>query len=250
VNVPKSEWIFTYGAFEPIIDVATFAEAQRILEARTFNKTNEEILDGLRALLASEHRLTLNLIKNSPIVPSPSAFRDRFGSLRRAYDLIGYGHSDQFGSIDMRRRTRALRDELMAKIVATFPTDVSIVRRGGRWRSRLRLSHGLIVSVIIARSVHTWKDALRWRIDPVAHERKFVTLLARLDTSNSSILDLHLLPNMDRRKIFHISLKDPWLNRGKSLTDLSRLRQVVADVRSVPMSKRQKSVGTVRAPRF
>src|SRR5258706_2722747 len=231
VKVPKSDWIFTHGAFEPIIDAATFAEAQKILHERTFNKTNEEILDGLRALLASEHRLTLTLIKNSPIVPSPSAFRDRFGSLRRAYDLIGYGHSDQFGSIDMRRRTRALRDELMAKIVATFPTDISIVRRGGRWRSRLRLSHGLIVSVIIARSVHTWKDALRWRIDPVAHERKFVTLLARLDASNSSILDLHLLPNMDHRRIFHISLNDPWLNRGKSLTDLSRLRQAVADVR-------------------
>jgi DNA invertase Pin-like site-specific DNA recombinase len=231
LNVPESEWIFTHGAFEPIIDAATFAEAQKVLQARTYNKTNEEILDGLRALLASEHRLSLNLIKNSPIVPSPSAFRDRFGSLRRAYDLIGYGHSDQFGSIDMRRRTRALRDELMAKIVATFPTDVSIVRRGGRWRSRLRLSHGFIVSVVVARSVHTWKDALRWRIDPVAHERKLVTLLARLDASNSSILDLHLLPNMDRRKIFHISLNDPWLNRGKSLADLSRLCQAVAEAR-------------------
>jgi hypothetical protein len=102
----------------------------------------------------------------------------------------------------------------------------------------LRLSHGLIVSVIIARSVHTWKDALRWRIDPVAHERKFVTLLARLDASNRSILDLHVLPNMDHRKIFHISLKHPWLNRGKLLTDLSQLCQAVADVRAARGAKR------------
>ena len=78
------------------------------------------------------------------------------------------------------------------------------------------------------------------RLATLAHERKFVTLLARLDASNSSILDLHLLPNMDRRKIFHISLNDPWLNRGKSLTDLSRLCQAVAEVRIAGRSKRPK----------
>jgi DNA invertase Pin-like site-specific DNA recombinase len=238
VKRPRSEWTFTPGAFAPVIDAATFAEAQKHLQSRTFNKTNEEVLNDLRALLAWKKRLTLHLIENAPEIPSPSTYRNRFGGLRRAYDLIGYGHSDQFEAIDMRRRTRAFRDELMAKILATFPTDISIVRRGGRWRPRLRLSHGLMVSVVIARSVHTWKDALRWRIDPVAHERKFVTLLARLDAGNSSILDLHLLPNMDRQKIFHISLNDPWLNRGKSLTDISRLCQAVAEVRKIRRAKR------------
>jgi Recombinase len=51
VKLPKSEWILKPGAFEPIIDTETFAEAQKILEERTFNKTDEELLDSLRALL-------------------------------------------------------------------------------------------------------------------------------------------------------------------------------------------------------
>jgi DNA invertase Pin-like site-specific DNA recombinase len=231
VKLPKSEWILKPGAIEPIIDTETFAEAQKLLEERTFNKTDEELLDSLRALLASERRLTLTLIKQSSIVPSPSTYQNRFGSLRRAYEMIGYGHPDQFSFFEMRRRTQALRGELIAKIVSTFPNEITIVRRGGRWRSRLRFSNGLIVSVLVARSVRTRKDLLRWLIGPVQNERKFITLLARLDASNSAFLDLHVFPNMDRRKRFHISLNDSWLNRGKRLRDLSRLCEVVARVR-------------------
>jgi hypothetical protein len=89
VKLPKSEWILKPGASEPIIDPVTYAEAQKILEGRTFIKTDEELLDTLRALLASERRLTLTLIKESAIVPSPSTYQNRFGSLRRAYELIG-----------------------------------------------------------------------------------------------------------------------------------------------------------------
>jgi DNA invertase Pin-like site-specific DNA recombinase len=237
VKLPKSEWILKPGAFEPIIDNETFAEAQKILEERTFNKTDAELLDRLRDLLASERRLTLPLIKHSANVPSPSTYQHRFGSLRRAYELIGYGSPDQFSSSEMRRRTQALRRELIAKIVAMFPNEISIVRRGGRWRSRLRFSNGPIVSVLVARSVRTRKDALRWLIAPVHDERKFITLLSRLDASNSSFLDLHVFPNMDRRKRFHISLDDSWLNRGKRLSDVSRLCEVVAQMRSPWRSK-------------
>jgi DNA invertase Pin-like site-specific DNA recombinase len=241
VKVPKSEWILKPGAFEPIIDAETFAEAQKILEGRTFNKTDEELLDGLRALLASERRLTLPLIKHSADLPSPSTYQHRFGSLRRAYELIGYGHPDQFSSSEMRRRTQALRRELIAKIVSTFPNEISVVRRGGRWRSRLRMSTGLIVSVLVARSMRTRTDTLRWLIAPVQDERKFITLLARLDASNRTLLDFHVFPNIDHRKRFHISLGDSWLNRGTRLNDVSRLCEVVERARLARKGKPRES---------
>jgi len=38
VKLPKSEWILKPGAFEPIIDTETFAEAQKILEGRHFQQ--------------------------------------------------------------------------------------------------------------------------------------------------------------------------------------------------------------------
>ena len=230
VRVPRSEWVVTPNAFEPIVDETTFDEAQRILRCRTFNKSNEDVLAGLRALLASKNRLSLALIKNSPDLPSPSTYRHRFGSLRRAYELIGYGHPSDFGSIDLRRRTRALRDELLAQIVSLFPDDVMVIRRGERWRPQLRFGSGVTVAVLIGRCKRVWKSTLRWRIDPNQHERRCVTLLARLDEENQAILDLFVFPKIDRRRRFDIRRDDPWLSHGVQLRDLSALCKAVACV--------------------
>jgi hypothetical protein len=230
VRLPKSEWVLAPGAFEPIIDQATYSEAQGILQSRTTNKSDEELLDSLRGLLATKGRLSLNLIRNSKDVPSPSTYRHRFGSLRRAYELIGYGRPVQFGPIDLRRRTQALREELISRIAAMFPNDVSVVRRGGRWRSHLQLSNGAIISVLVARSVRIWKDTLRWRVDPVLRERGFVTLLARLNAENTSFLDFHVLPRVERVKRFDLRLMDGWLNRGQRLSNLREFCRVVASI--------------------
>ena len=228
VRLPTSEWVLAPGAFEPIIDQSTFSEAQRVLQSRTTNKSDEEVLNSLRVLLASKGRLSLNLIKNTAGAPSPSTYRHRFGTLRRAYELIGYSRPDQFDPIDLRRRTQALREELIAQIVATFPNEVSISRQGGRWRSRLRLGSGLMVAVLMARCVRVWKETVRWQIDPVRHECGLVTLLARLDETNSSFLDFHVVPNVDRLRRFHVSLGDPWLGRGQRLFDISAFPELVA----------------------
>src|SRR5580704_16561741 len=228
VKLPRSEWVLTPGAFEPVIDHATFVEAQRILQGRTIHTTDDELLNGLRGLLAKEGRLSLRLIKTCEDVPSPSTYRQRFGSLRRAYELIGYIGPDRFGPIDRRRRNHALRDRLIADIVAMFPDSAAIVRRGRRWRSQLRLKDGSIVSVLVARSVHVWKDTVRWRVDPVPHEIRDATLLARLDEGNCSFLDFHVLPGMDRVKRFDLRLIDGWLNRGQRLSDVAEFCEVVA----------------------
>ena len=229
VRLPKSDWIVSPGVFEPIVDYSTFVQAQQILGERTINKSNQELLDRLKMLLSRERRLSLRLIKDSPDLPSPSTYRGRFGSLRRAYELIGYGHSEPFGPIDLRRRTQALREELIARIAALFPDDISIVRRGGRWRSRLRLRSGLMLSVLVARSIRVWKESVRWQIDPVRDERKHVTLLARLDEENRCFLDYHVLPSIDRPRRFHIRHTDAWLDRGIRLHDLSAFLAVVPE---------------------
>jgi len=231
VRMPTSEWVLSPGAFEPIVDEWTFSEAQRILQARTFNQSDQNLLDRLRALLAAEGRLSLHLIKSSDGIPSPTTYKNRFGSLRRAYELIGYGHPHQFGPIDLRRRTQAFREELMERIAAMFPGDVSIVRRGGRWRSRLRLRSGLMVSVVVGRCVRIWKQTRRWRIDPNPHERRLVTLVARLDEANQSFLDFHVFPCLDRRGRFYISLDDPWLKRGRPVPEFLAFCDVVREAR-------------------
>jgi len=239
VKVPKSEWILGSGAFEPIVDAVTFAEAQKVLEGHRCQRTDEELLDDLRRLLASEGRLSFSVIKNSPDLMAPGTYSKRFGCLRNAYKLIGYGHPDRLGGADTRRRTMALREELISQIVAMFPYEVSIFRPGVHWRSRLRLFNRLTVSVLIVRSQLVYKTTRRWIVEPVRRERKFIKLLARLDESNRDIVDLHVFRNIDHPRQFQIS--DAWLTRGKRLIDLSRFCKVVAQVQRARSSDRRKS---------
>ncbi len=232
VKLPNTEWVLTPEAFEPIVDQATFSRAQLILQSRTINNSDEDLLDHLRELLVREKRLSLRIIQNSPDAPSPSTYRHRFGSLRRAYELIGYGQPENFGPIDLRRRTQAMRNEMISRIAAMFPRDVSVVCRGGRWRSRLRMRNGVLVAVLVARSIRVWKSAIRWCVDPVKHERRCVTLLVRLNESNDSFLDFHIFHEIERQKRFRILRDDSWLNRALPVGDLSEFSKLVTEARA------------------
>ncbi len=146
------------------------------------------MLQHLRSLLASHGRLSTPIIDAPPRLISSHKFIWRFGRLDRAYELIGYGRAEHFSSpVDLRRKTQALREELIARIAAMFPDEVSITRPGGQWRTRLQLRSGLMVSVLIGRPIPI-RQTIRWRIDTAKEEYEFVTLLARLDKENRSFL--------------------------------------------------------------
>jgi DNA invertase Pin-like site-specific DNA recombinase len=239
VRVPRSDWILQHGAFEPIVDPATFAEAQKIMGKHRCQRTDGDLLDDLRGLLALKGKLSYTVIKNSPDVMAPGTYSRRFGSLPNAYKLIGYVRSDRLGGPDTRRQTMGLREELISRIAAMFPNDVSIVRPGVHWRKRLRLFNRLTVSVLIVRSELVYKTTRRWLVEPNRHECNFITLLARLNESNCAIVDFHVFPNIDRSRPFQIN--DSWMKRGRRLSDLSQLCKVVMEVLCAKRRKRQKS---------
>ena len=221
LRLPQEKWTMAPGAFEPIIDEQTFQEAQRILLGRTVNKSDEDLLAVLRSLLLAQERLSLRIIQNSDSVPSPSVYRGRFGSLRKTYQLIGYGRPADFGPIDLRRRTQALREDLMSGIQSLFPNQVSIVSKGGRWRTRLKLRrNGSFVSVAVCRAVFIKGKGLLWIVDSVRHERRFPTLVVRLNIDNDGLQDLYLFPAMDHKNRVQVTANDPWWDRGKRLSDV------------------------------
>jgi hypothetical protein len=82
-------WIRSDGAFEPIVERLLFDAAQAIIIQRSYRLSNEQMLDTLRALLESMaiSRLIIDECGHSP---SSSAYQCRFGSLLRAYELVGY----------------------------------------------------------------------------------------------------------------------------------------------------------------
>ena len=234
VPQPEANWTVTPGAFDPIVDQQTFSLARRLLEARVINRSNERLLEELKQLLASEGRLTLELIHTCPNVASPSTYRKRFGSLREAYRRIGYNSPEHFVPTDVRRRTRALRDKLVAEVQGLFPFDVRVVRRCNRSRPLLLVRRRFKVAVLVARSVKTWKTALRWCVDPVSRERRLTTLLCRLKKDNDTVLDLHLLDRIDRKKRFFLQLDDPILRSAERILNLSEFVNATERIRARP----------------
>jgi hypothetical protein len=181
--------------------------------------------------VAAEGQLTARLIDSSWEMASCSTYRYRFGSLQDAYKLIGYGRAESFRKFEARRRNQALRDELLEEIVSRFPNEIAIVRYGRKWRPRLRVTRGPMISVVVARPVRMAGGTLCWLADPPRHERRLITLLARLNPTQLSFQDFHVLPNIDRKKRFSIRPNDEWLERGQPLSKLSDLLDVVEQVR-------------------
>jgi hypothetical protein len=237
VKVPKSDWLVTPNAFQPIVDLDLFEKAQRVLQSRTINKSDDQILADLKRLLESKGRLSLSLIRDCAYVPSPSAFRGRFGSLRKAYALIGYGRPEQFTSIDKRQKTHALREELISQIVEAAPCELDLLQRTARFRKKLRLPQGLTVSILAAPALRVWKSTYRWIVDPNRQEAHLVTLLARLNKEQSAFMDFYVFPRIPKLTRFRLSLRDPLLKSGVKLSDLSRFCDVVtavANARAMP----------------
>jgi DNA invertase Pin-like site-specific DNA recombinase len=215
VRIPQSKWVLTPGAFEPIVSEEVCQKAKEILLNRTGNKSDVTLLECLRQLRLTQGRLSLQLIKNTPKMPSPSTYRKRFGSLRRAYQLIGYGRTSDFGPIDLRRRTQAIREQVLRDVQASSPEELTIIRKSGRWKPYLRMKNGRIITALIARAIKARVPI--WQIDPVPRECGRVTLLVLLNDDNTSIREMRLFKRMHRDRRFNVKKVDPWLKSGLRL---------------------------------
>jgi DNA invertase Pin-like site-specific DNA recombinase len=87
---PRAEWVIISGAYEGIVDPKTFAVAQKMLGDLTVRKTDEQVLLDLRSLLDSTGKLTPKIINNAFGTACSRTLWRRFGSVRKAYEIIGY----------------------------------------------------------------------------------------------------------------------------------------------------------------
>jgi DNA invertase Pin-like site-specific DNA recombinase len=104
VKNPVQMWIWRDGAFEPLISADLFAQAREIIESRHRHLSDEELLERLRELLRDRGRLSGILIDETEDLPSSSCYSSRFGSLTRAYSLIGWASDRDYAYIEINRK--------------------------------------------------------------------------------------------------------------------------------------------------
>jgi DNA invertase Pin-like site-specific DNA recombinase len=229
VKVPSNRWIAKVGAFEGIVEQKTYDKAQKIFKDSTLNKSNDELLAGLRALLLHEGRISEHLIDQSPDLPVSATYIRRFGSMRQAYALIGY---KEFRNIPQVRQTtfrlRKIRRSVFSQILRIFKNQVTAIQERGGSRQALRFHDAVKVSVSVCRCVN-YGFGTRWIIPVNRFERDYPTLICRSTPDNKSLKDIHLVRRVDSscKTGFLTKEYDPWLKRGKRVRDLSLLRKML-----------------------
>ena len=223
-RLPESAWIMVPNAVEPIVNASLFEAAQEALRQKSWNQSNEQILERLKGILKmyghlSHVGLTMNGLSRPGIV-------SRFGSLFRAYELAGY-QSPYKKTSEHRLQVRRIRAEIMGQLVEMFPGEVSMAsptRGTGNW---LRLRNGLRVAVRVCRSIHLKRKGRTWTLQAARHERARVTLMAGMNPENTAVEALFIVGQLRNRNKLHIKDDHEWLQNGTRLSELRHFLQVV-----------------------
>lgn len=195
---PPDMWIRNSGAFAPIVEVQDFLRVQEIILARAKRYTNDEMLEKLREILKNHGRLSGVLIDEREDMPSSAAFRSRFGSLVRAYQLIGYTPETDYAFIQINRFLRQKHPELVQEIISKL-TGLGVTVGRDPATELLTLDQELTASLVLSRCLHTVQGGVpRWMVRFEESLRPDVTIVGRMDEANQAIKDYYLFPAIDR----------------------------------------------------
>ena len=189
-------WVRAPGAFERIVDQALFDAAQSIIRERSRRFSGEEMLEGLRRLLSEHGYLSGLIIDESDDLPSSSTYQSRYGSLLRAYQLVGFTPDRDYRYIEINRTLRILHPEVVAETIRKIE---EVGGRAGRDpRNDLVTVNGeFTVSVVVARCLELGTGALRWNVRFDAGLKPDLSVVLRMDRLNRSALDYYILPRED-----------------------------------------------------
>jgi DNA invertase Pin-like site-specific DNA recombinase len=85
---PKSEWVRTPGAFEPLVERPVFDEAQRLVTQAALRYTPEYMLEQLRRVLDEHELVRPGLLRADPVAPAAATYAKHFASLDSAYQQV------------------------------------------------------------------------------------------------------------------------------------------------------------------
>lgn len=191
-----ADWVRKDGAFEAIVPIDLFLKARTIIENRSKHLDESHMLELLKQILVRHGMLSGIIIDEEDGAPSSSAYRSRFGSLLRAYTLIGFSPKRDYTYLDINRALRKRYPDLISEI------SLNIERFGG-WVATnqdtdlLTVNGEFTLSVVIAKCKPTPAGTNRWRIRLDASLEPDITVVVRMDPANKSAFDYYIFPSID-----------------------------------------------------
>ena len=151
---------------------------------------------ALRRVLARHGGLSALLIDEADGCPSSSAYRSRFGSLLRSYQLVGHRPSRDFAYVDVNRRLRERYPLVMQDSVERLRLAGGHIERTSR-DGILAVNDEFTARIVLSRCQETDAGARRWivRLDDV--DPVDVTVAVRMQPGEEAALDYYLFPALD-----------------------------------------------------
>ena len=193
---PRDMWIRANNAFPAVVAPALFARAQEIILGRSKRYTDEEMLQALKQLWTARGHISGLLIDEQESMPSTAAFRHRFGSLVRAYALIGYTPKIDYSFLEINRYLRTRYPEIVQEVISRLSALHLNVERDPA-TEMLILERELTVSLILCRCLHTEAGTARWLLRFEESLHPDLTIAVRMNESNQAIKDYYLFPALD-----------------------------------------------------
>ncbi len=193
---PPDMWVRRDAAFQSIIDAKLFYVARGMILERSRRLSDDELLARLKGLLTASGTLSAMIIDETDSMPSSATYRARFGSLPRAYGLIGYDAERDFEYIEINRQLRQMHPDVVSEVVRMLESRGAKVVPDADMGA-LRINDLYTVSLVLSRCRKTDSNRLRWEIRLEQSHSPDLTIAVRMDPSNAKALDYYILPHID-----------------------------------------------------
>ena len=190
---PPEEWVRVDGAFEAIVDPQLFFTAQGMIRERNRRFSDDELLDRLERLLKQKGFLSGIVIDEAENMPSSACYAARFGSLVRAYTLVGFTPDRDYDYIEINRALRRSHATVVAETIEEIERIGGAVSRDPA-TDLLTVNGEFTASIVLSRCRPTKAGSKRWKIRLDTGLAPDLTVALRMNAANEAVLDYYLLP--------------------------------------------------------
>lgn len=195
-NTPNL-WVRADSVFEPVIEKEIFHIAQGIIKQRSRKFTDTELIDKLKGLYRRKGKVSGILIDEEDEMPSSAVYSNRFGSLLKVYELIGYTPDIDYSYIEINRMIRGMHTNILSEMEEEFLSHEVVITRdkhhdGIRW-----INGETKLAFAICRCRCLGAGRSRWVVRFERECNPDFSIIARLNPDNRTIKDYYVFTRLD-----------------------------------------------------
>ena len=193
VSNPPEQWVRAENVLEPIVDRKLFDRAQVILKTIYRHMTNDEMLAALNALLARGGALSASIVDAAPDCPPSTRYHSRFGSIVKAYELIGYQPPKSCRFIHVNRRLETMRQEAIEDLLAAVEKHGALAIHDTE-TDLVRINHEFTVAIAAGRCRVSGLGYPRWFSKADRQPLPDIFVLIRMNPGDLTVRDYLIAP--------------------------------------------------------